>query len=247
MIMHPAYSDFWYDWFGDDLGRGVGNPTRVYIGDLESFIKWIQNNEAKGICSYASVQPFKAYEKPVYIEKLFFDFDCKDNPEKAGDEALDFKARLERFYKVKPTITFSGNKGYHIYVYLKTPIGQGLTIPRLKAVYNRLMKMIVGNAKYEALDSSVVGDIKQLARIPYTHHEKTGKLCTFVDDDRNPIMVNRGFTKNLREQGLSFELCKKRYTLWEGKRRQNVNRGLRRLEAPGGDTAKPSDPASKPF
>lgn len=206
--MSPAHSGVWSEWFGDCLGRGVGNPTRDYIGDPESFVKWIQNNESHGRCSYASVQPFEAYEIPYCILTLFFDFDCKENPEKAGDEAMDFKARLERFYNVKAIVVFSGNKGYHLYVYLKTPIGKGLTIPQLKAVYNKLMRMLPGNADYESLDSSVVGDIKQLARIPYTHHEKTGNLCSFVDDDRNPIMVKPGFTKILIENGLSFDLCK---------------------------------------
>jgi len=70
------------------------------------------------------------------------------------------------------------------------------------------MHMLVGNTEYDSMDSSVVGDIKQLARIPYTHHEKTRKLCSFVDEARNPIMVLPGFTKDLREHGLSFELCK---------------------------------------
>jgi len=203
-----SYMQFWAEWFSDHLGRGVGNPKRDYIGDPESFTKWIQNNEAKEICSYASVQPFDRYESPYYIERLFFDFDCKENPDKAGDEALDFKARLKKFYDVETTMVFSGNKGYHLYVFLKIPIGKGLAITQLKALYDKLMRMLTGNTEYESLDSSVVGDIKQLARIPYTHHEKTGKLCTFVDEDRNPIMVNPGFTKDLMDQGLSFELCK---------------------------------------
>jgi len=186
----------------------VGNPTRDFIGDPESFVKWIQENEEYGRCSYVSVQPFEVYEKPVYIERLVWDFDCAEDPERAGDDALDFKARLKRFYNVEAIVVFSGNKGYHIYVYLQTPIGYGLTIPQLKAVYDKIMHMLAGNTEYESMDSSVVGDVKQLIRIPYTHHEKTGKLCTFVDDDRNPIMVLPGFTKSLREHGLSFELCK---------------------------------------
>ena len=207
-MLSSAYKAIWTEWFGDGFGRGVGNPQRDFVKNPFEFIRFIERNESSGRCSYASVQPFEAYELPYCIIALFFDFDCKENPEKAGDEALDFKARLERFYNVKAIVAFSGNKGYHVWVYLKTPIGKGLTIPQLKAVYNKLMKMIVGNAKYESLDSSVIGDIKQLARVPYTHHNKTGKLCTFVDDTRTPIMVLPGFTKDLRDNGLSFELCK---------------------------------------
>ena len=207
-MIHPSYYDVWAEWFGDSLGRGVGNPKRDFINHYRGFIKFIERNESMGGCSYMSVQPFDRYESPYCLERMFYDFDNKEDPEKAGDEALAFKARLEKFYDVEPIIVFSGNKGYHVWVYLETHIGKGLTVSQLKAVYSKLMKMLVGNAEYDALDSSVVGDIKQLARIPYTHHEMTGKLCAFVDDDRNPIMVARGFTEHLREKGLSFELCK---------------------------------------
>ena len=111
-MIPSSHMRLWAEWFNSGgAGRGVGNPKREYIGDPDSFAKWIQNNEAKGRCSYASVQPFEAYEAPYCLEKLFFDFDCKENPEKAGDEALDFKARLKKFYDVEATMVFSGNKG----------------------------------------------------------------------------------------------------------------------------------------
>jgi len=88
-MISPTYEGVWSEFFGYPLGRGVGNPTRDFIGDPESFVEWIKDNEAKGICSYASVQPFEVYEKPVYIEKILWDFDNEEDPEKAGDEALE--------------------------------------------------------------------------------------------------------------------------------------------------------------
>jgi len=206
--MSPAYGGVWAEWFGDYLGRGVGNPTRAFIESPEDFVRWAKRNEESNIRSYVSVQPFKVYEKPVFIEKLFFDFDCEEDPGKAGDDAFEFKRRLKKFYNIETIPIFSGNKGYHIYPFLAKNFGYGLTHAQLRDVYKKLMEMLVGSAAYETIDKQVFGDIVRLARLPYSRHEKTGKLCTFVDEDRNPIMVNPGFTKSLREHGLSFELCK---------------------------------------
>lgn len=195
---------FWAEWFGS--GRGVGNPKRDFIGGSKHFIEWIYGNEAQNRCSFASVQPFSAYETPQCLEKLFFDFDCLEDHDRAGKDAFDFASRLGRFYDVEPMIVFSGNKGYHVYVFLEKPFGIGVAKPHLKTIYLKMQKMILGKAEYETLDSSVIGDIAQLARIPFTHHDKTGELC-------RPMKVKVQLSPSelvgyYREHGLSFELCK---------------------------------------
>jgi len=219
-------NDFFRDWFGS--GRGVGNPTRSYIGDSDAFIAWIQENEKRGICSYASVQPFKAYEDPSYIEKLFYDFDCKEDPEKAGIEARRFAHRLRKFYDVDPILVFSGNKGFHVYVFLQAPFGRGIEKETLRDIYKKLMLMLIGKSKYLTLDSSVIGDIKQLARIPYTHHEKTGTICHPVKDHQ-PLEYTPGLLDHYRRSGLSLEFCKQGvYKLAETKKEEEQRKATRR-------------------
>ena len=136
-------------------GRGEGNPRRDFKANAREFVDWFKENEAAGRPSYASVQPYHAYEEPLCIEKTFYDFDCKEDRERAGDDAHDFARRLRRFYGVEPLIAFSGNKGYHVYPFLEEPFRMGLSKPMLKAVYGWLQRMLLGNAKYETLDSSV--------------------------------------------------------------------------------------------
>jgi hypothetical protein len=174
-------------------------------------VDWIKENEAAGRPSYASVQPYHAYEEPLCIEKTFYDFDCKEDRERAGDDAHDFARRLRRFYGVEPLIAFSGNKGYPVYPFLEEPFGMGLSKPMLKAVYGWLQKMLLGNAKYETLGSSVLGDIAQLARVPYTHHEKTGRLCRPIDFRD---------LSHYREHGVTLDLCGRALNAVEEEKRE---------------------------
>jgi DNA primase catalytic subunit len=155
----------------------------------EDFITWIQENEEKKRCSYASVQPFNSYEAPLCLEKRFYDFDCLEDPSRAQEETLDFVERLARFYDIEPLITFSGNKGNHVYIYLEKPFATGNSKQNFKVIYRILQRMLLGNAEYETLDFSVIGDISQLARVPFTHHEKTGKICTPIDKQGKPLTL----------------------------------------------------------
>jgi hypothetical protein len=109
---------------------------------------------------------------------LFFDFDCKEDLNKAWTEARTFADVISKYYKTKPLIAFSGNKGYHVYIFLENV----LTLPTwslafVKQIYETLQNKLLRGLKFETLDPVVVGDIKRLARIPYTVHEESNKLC----------------------------------------------------------------------
>ena len=199
---------FWAKWFGD-VGRGVGNPQRDFVGNNTDFINWIEANERQGRCSYASVQNFNAYEQVYSLDKCFFDFDCKESPEKAEIDALNFvRTLMNSTERIIPFIAFSGKKGYHVYTFLQQPFGLGMEKQALKEVYGTLQRMLLGFRKYATLDSSVIGDIAQLARIPYTHHEKSKKLCLPVDVHGNDLEPNPMMVDVHRKNGVSFDLCK---------------------------------------
>lgn len=44
LTIHPSYHDVWAEWFGDSLGRGVGNPQRGFEENFRGFIKYIESN-----------------------------------------------------------------------------------------------------------------------------------------------------------------------------------------------------------
>lgn len=166
----------------------------------EQVIKAIE--EKRGIA--VSVQPYTQQNQPAYLEKLFFDFDCKGDISRAWDEASEFALSLYHSYGVSPLIVFSGSKGYHVYVWLQQQYHAD-TQERLKAVYTELQRMLLANldGRSPVFDSQVYGDIARLSRVPYSTHPKSSLLAVPVDDDQQPFKLLPGFAEDFRVHGLS--------------------------------------------
>jgi len=205
---------FWHEWFTTYRGREVltvneKSKDRAFLTSFIDFERYIILNQQKRASCYMSVQPFLSRNQVGSIEKLFFDFDCPENIEKARIEALKFAKTLQDFYDVIPLVVFSGCKGYHVYVWLQRKFN-GLNNSELKQVYEIMQKTLLKGLKFKTLDWQVIGDIKRLARIPYTIHEKSGNLCVPIDLDGKPIIVIS--LEGYRKRGLpaSFvEYCRK--------------------------------------
>jgi hypothetical protein len=199
--------DFWYEWFGTK-GREIGSPEREYVGTVPEFLAFIGKCEIENLPCYVSVQPYSSRGQVYGLEKLFYDFDSKDDPpdlEKAWAEASDFAEKLRFFYRVEPLLIFSGRKGYHVDVWLQEVVSfepeQELVA---KDVYRTLQEKLLEGLKYSTLDLQPIGDIKRLARLPYTTHEGSGLLCQPVDLDRRPIELTS--IETYRAHGLSDEI-----------------------------------------
>jgi hypothetical protein len=203
--------ELWETWFGL-VGResleftGEGRPFRIYLSNVQGFLELIDNHHLKRLPVYLTVQPFKAYDTPASLEKLFFEFDCEEDPGKAIKEALSFTDSIRRFYHAEPLVCLSGRKGAHVYVWLREPVAiEGLqTIA--KEAYRRLQEKLMAGLRLQTLDPKVIGDLKRLARVPYTIHEKTGRLCQPVDLNGNPLRDLE--VQRFMEHGLDPDLLK---------------------------------------
>jgi hypothetical protein len=201
--------DFWRAWFGVHGGREAGSPHRTFLETAEELITFIRKRPEGGP-RFMSVQPYRMRNQVCGLEKLFFDFDCEKNLGKAWSEASQFVGVLKRFYGLQPFIVFSGHKGYHVYVWLWrvvefTPGEEAYA----KEIYQRLQTNLLKGLKYETLDTAVLGDIKRLARVPYTLHEKTGLLCEPVAEDRRPLLAQPQALNGYREHGVPSSLFHK--------------------------------------
>ena len=171
-------AQFLKEWFGAYAGRELGNPARFFASNPEEMIDFIIKCKAEKKPCYMSVQPCEAQDQPCMLERLFFDFDCKEDTSKAWAEAVKFAETLIKFYGVLPFLVFSGRKGYHVYVFLREPVAFSADkIEFAKQLYERLQRKLLKGLEFETLDSNVIGDIKRLARIPYSVHEETGRIC----------------------------------------------------------------------
>jgi len=199
--------EFLKEWFGIYAGRELGDPQRFFTDRYEDLIDFVAKCRAEKKPCYMSVQPYFKRDWVYGLEKLFFDFDSKEDTSKAWKEAEAFAENLIEYYGVLPFITFSGGKGYHVYVFLKNTVAfPNHRADLVKKVYERLQRKLLKGLNFETLDQNVIGDLKRLARVPYSVHEKTGKLC-------HPIALNHQFydPKSLeiyREHGLDTSLIR---------------------------------------
>jgi len=199
--------EFLKEWFGIYAGRELGDPQRFFTDRYENLIDFVEKCRAEKKPCYMSVQPYFKRDWVYGLEKLFFDFDSKEDTSKAWREAEVFAENLIEYYGVLPFITFSGGKGYHVYIFLKNTVAfPNHRTDLVKKVYELLQRKLLKGLELETLDQSVIGDLKRLARIPYSVHEKTGKLC-------HPIALNHQFydPKSLeiyREHGLDTSLIR---------------------------------------
>ncbi len=71
-----------------------------------------------------------------------------------------------------------------------------------------LQRRLLLGFKAETLDHSPIGDIKRLARAPFSFHEKTGSLCCPVDSERKPIIPDELDTYNTLDAKLLSPIIK---------------------------------------
>ncbi|MBS7612612.1 hypothetical protein KEJ27_10530 [Candidatus Bathyarchaeota archaeon] len=208
-----SLDDLWRKWLGPSR-EGLeftsdGRPFRILVNTVEELKKLIDKHQNAKQPIYLSVQPYESLDKPSHIERVFFEFDDKEDPEKAIREALWFSRVLKRFYHVEPFIVKSGGKGAHVYVFLKEPVFINGLEEEVKETYKRLQEKLLKGVVFSTLDNHVIGDIKRLSRVPYTLHEKTGSLCQPMDFNGRPINAENLELEFYRRNGLEVELLGK--------------------------------------
>ncbi|MEM2263306.1 MAG: hypothetical protein QW160_03710 [Candidatus Bathyarchaeia archaeon] len=182
-----SIESFLHEWFGLE-GRELGKPERFYTNNPQDLFKLLEANKRFLKPCYMTVQPYSAPDQPCAIERLFWDFDCEEDPLRAWRDALHFCEALKAFYNVEPLIVYSGRKGFHVYVFLKQAVYIGqMSLAFAKQVYEELQTRLLEGLKFATLDPQPMGDIKRLARVPFSLHEETGSLCCPVDLNRKPI------------------------------------------------------------
>ncbi|MCW3983778.1 MAG: hypothetical protein NWE96_07255 [Candidatus Bathyarchaeota archaeon] len=195
---------FWRSWFEvPNYGREVFNGDRSFLTSsvaFEEYIAWCMRNRAP---AWMSVQPFNGRNMVSCVEKLFFDFDSKDLS-LAWKEANTLATVLQESYGVKPLVCFSGSKGYHVYVWLQKTEHFD-SAQTTKVFYKTAQELLLKGLSFQTLDSQVLGDIKRLARVPYTLHEKSLKPCTPVNMERKSLSLNS--ITLFKEQGLAEDFC----------------------------------------
>lgn len=142
---------------------------------------------------------FNIQRKDGRYDMLFYDFDNKEEPDKAINEAYDFKDQLDKQFGIKAYMQLSGNKGAHVLIFFKEPI----TMEYYKDYTSGLIKQF----NYHYVDDAVFNRGLRLCRFPNTINSKSGKLCELVT-----------------ETWESTELIAEAYNKWEVKYKEHLKK-----------------------
>lgn len=158
--------------------REVANPRRWRIHSEEEFVKFIERNNGVSDC-YSSVYPSDGT-----LCKIFFDIDSSDGVMGSVEDARKlYSWLLAEGFNVVPIIT--GKKGFHFYLLLKPKQYENAKMLLTKATYSILCSVFGqsedGEINTANVDPSVIGDIRQISRIPNTLRPPSNStFCTYL-------------------------------------------------------------------
>ncbi len=199
-----------------EFPREVGPPRKV-VFNIQEWLTFVNKYNGMKKAVYTSIYTFQAIDqigtkpmKPDYesatIDKLFFDFDDKSCS--AYDECWDLHIHLVE-ENIKHIIIMSG-RGYHLYI---------LTLP----FNSRNPRSCIYNAQHHFMDklnlnvdSQVIGNPAQLARVPNTYNIKGLKFCIPLtqkqfekgDEVIKQLASKQNFVKNIIIGDNLFDLTK---------------------------------------
>jgi len=137
---------------------------------------------------YISVAFYR--DKTPYYHYLFYDFDSREDPNKAIEKALEFAGSLRKRFGVDPIPIRSGFKGMHIVVVLSRPID----FDTYRYIWRYLIQpyRLKGYIDDEIVDDQILFS-RAMERIPYTYNIKfidnkvVRNMCYIIDRNGDPI------------------------------------------------------------
>jgi energy-coupling factor transporter ATP-binding protein EcfA2 len=163
--------------------REVGDPSRRVVKSLTELFEFIFSCTRSSKPCYTAVYSFRdrEFREPV-VDRIFLDFDAgEESLEDCWGEVREFAKFLESM-KIESLIVFSGKKGFHLYIFFPE-----IVLKHPKEAIERFVSLLVSRFQAETkrqvkyLDRKVVGDVRRLARIPYTIHEESRRAAVIVD------------------------------------------------------------------
>jgi Eukaryotic-type DNA primase, large subunit len=113
---------------------------------------------------YIDIGDVEQAESKALYDRLFYDFDSKENPKLAIEKAIEFSKSLKSRFGCDAVIAFSGLHGAHVTVPLKKPITW--------SVYSKLWDILIAPYSFGNLVDRKVKEPRRLYRVPYTYNVK---------------------------------------------------------------------------
>lgn len=151
-------------------------------------------------------------------DRLAFDIDCKTNLTIAHNEVIQLYHYIKEEYGGEPLLIFSGQKGFHLYMYF--------TEIQVDWKYIRqFQEDIVNKLELEFVDPAILGDASRVLRLPFSTHQSASRACIPVNPQTSlediisnsenyqtdcihpiPIDQRRGITPPIKELQIAGEI-----------------------------------------
>lgn len=160
------------------------------VEDIEQFIQ--THNETN---CYCSVYPYEEYSQTnrnkmsAIINTIPFDFDSNEDLEFAYKDLKIILSWCKR-HSIEPRVYFTSNKGFHLYLDID-PINLVHPQETLRKFVFELNKA----AHTNTLDSTVIGDLERIMRLPNTKHKDTGLYCIGLNTKLIPFLTIKDILK----------------------------------------------------
>lgn len=139
------------------------------------FNEFRQLNLFTSVAFYVNIDDISDAEAKAMYDRVYFDFDSKENPKLAIEKALEFAKSLKARFNVDAVVAFSGLHGAHVTVPLKKPVNW--------SVYARLWDILIAPYDFKNLVDRKVREPKRIYRVPYTWNVKEdGSGFSYVMD-----------------------------------------------------------------
>jgi len=179
-----AFKEFFRKWWSGynnvakDMAREIGFCVGVMgqgnfardAGLFEWALKAIPLNDFRqlnlftSVAYYINIDDVNVAEAKAFYDRVYYDFDSKDNPKLAVEKALEFAKSLKARFNVDAVVAFSGLHGAHVTVPLKKPIDWN--------VYARLWDILIAPYDFKSIVDRKVREPKRIYRVPYTWNVK---------------------------------------------------------------------------
>lgn len=174
------------DWFGYHAGRELGNPFQYFEPDQNKLITFVEDCRKNNKPAFMSVTPRKEHNVIYGVDRLYFDFDAKEEKDRQQME-YDVKRFVNKIEIAEPLIVKTFH-GYHVYLFFKDGCIQTSDNQHAKDFYVNAQHLLLNGDKYNQLCTKSLYKVMGMARIPLSWHE-AGCECIIVNRKLEPIKV----------------------------------------------------------
>jgi len=154
--------------------RAVAFPSRTYLLSWSMYFKvaevWVDRGLFVGVYSEPQVES-------KMFDTIFLDIDSYDGLRSSYSVMRKVVSALEN-EGIEPRVYFSGRKGFHVWIDFPPA-----HVYNFKLACRRLVRFLLGKELYGALDSVILGIVRQVSRVPFTRHVESGLYCIPVDPE----------------------------------------------------------------